>query len=98
MNGRTSTPAEVFDLVRTIYVPDDKIGQDFALFEIDTKRRRKLAKYILAKLEEDAASRSCDPSTDPGTIEHILPKNPHKSCMRPIRENIGRVEFTVSAT
>ena len=75
-DGRISTPAEVFDLVRSIYVPDDKMGQDFALLEIDTKRRRKLAKYILAKLEEDAAGRACDPSTDPGTIEHILPENP----------------------
>ena len=76
MDGRISTPAEVFDLVRSIYVPDDKMRQDFALLGIDTKRRRKLAKYILAKLEEDAAGRACDPSTDPGTIEHVLPENP----------------------
>ena len=76
MDGRISTPAGVFDLVRSIYVPDDKMRQDFALLEIDTKRRRKLVKYILAKLEGDAAGRVCDPSTDPGTIEHVLPENP----------------------
>ena len=76
LDGRISTPAGVFDIVRPIYVSDDKMAQDFALLEIDTRRRRKLAKYVLAKLEEDAGDRACDPSTDPGTIEHVLPENP----------------------
>lgn len=39
-------------------------------------QRRKLAKYILSRLEQDAADRPCDPETDPGSIEHILPENP----------------------
>ena len=43
------------------------------MFAVDTNRQRKrLAKYILAKLEEDASQRACDSDT----IEHILPENP----------------------
>ena len=56
---------------------NEKMHQDFALFAVPTRGpRKKLAKYILARLEGDAANRYCDPDTDPGTIEHILPENP----------------------
>ena len=56
---------------------DVKMAQDFALLSVNTRgSRRKLAKYILARLEEDAADRACDPDTDPGTIAHVLPENP----------------------
>ena len=34
---------------------------------------------MLARLESDASGRSCDPDTDPGTVEHILPENPADS-------------------
>ena len=30
----------------------------------------------LSRLEQDASGRACDPETDPGTVEHILPENP----------------------
>lgn len=54
--------------------------QDFALLVTDTGGQwNKLTKYILARLEEDASDRACDPDTDPGTIEHILPENPADS-------------------
>ena len=56
---------------------DSKFRSDFALLTIDTSgQRKKLAKYILSRLEEDASGRSCDPDTDPATIEHVLPENP----------------------
>ena len=70
-------PSEVFEHLKPIYVDDVKMAQDFALLSVNTRgSRRKLAKYILARLEEDAADRACDPDTDPGTIEHVLPENP----------------------
>lgn len=75
--GNARTPAAVFDHLRTIYVDDIKTKQDFATLVVSTSgQRRKLAKYILARLEQDAADRPCDPETDPGSIEHILPENP----------------------
>jgi hypothetical protein len=67
----------VFDRLNSIYVTDDRFRNDFSLYSVDTGgQRRKLAKYILCRLEEDAAGRSCDPETDPGTIEHVLPETP----------------------
>ena len=71
------TPAAVFDHLRAIYVDDVKTRQDFSRLAVSTRgRSKKLAKYILARLEQDAAGRACDPDTDPGSIEHILPENP----------------------
>ncbi len=76
-DGAARTPAAVFDRLRTIYVDDVKTRQDFARLVVPTGgQRKKLAKYILARLEQDAAERACDPETDPGTIEHILPEHP----------------------
>ena len=71
------TPAAVFEHLRTIYVDDVKTRQDFSRLAVTTRgQRKRLAKYILARLEQDAAGRACDPDTDPGTIEHVLPENP----------------------
>lgn len=75
-DGGAVTPAAVFEQLRSIYVDDGKTRQDFAGLTVKTAgRRRKLAKYILSRLEQDAG-RDCDPATDPGTIEHILPESP----------------------
>ena len=77
MEGNAGTPAAVFDHLEPIYVDDERTRQNVALLAVDTRgQRKKLAKYILARLEQDAAGRACDPETDPGTIEHILPENP----------------------
>ena len=77
IDGEAASPAEVFERLKPIYVDDQKMRQDFALLTVSTRgQRKKLAKYILARLEGDAAGHHCDPDTDPGTIEHILPENP----------------------
>ena len=77
MDGSAGTPAAVFDHLKPIYVDDERTRQNFALLAVNTRgQRKKLAKYILARLEQDAAGRACDPETDPGTIEHVLPENP----------------------
>ncbi len=69
--------ADVFRHLKPIYVDDVKFEQDFARFVIDTSgQRKKLAKYVLGRLESDASHRDVDPDTDPGTIEHMLPENP----------------------
>jgi hypothetical protein len=67
----------VFQLLRSIDVEDGKFGEDVARFVVDTSgQRKKLAKYILSRLEQDAGHRAVDPDTDPATIEHLLPENP----------------------
>lgn len=77
LDKNAAGPAAVFERLKPIYVQDGKFVQDFALLATDTGgQRKKLAKYILARLEADASGRACDPDTDPCTIEHILPENP----------------------
>lgn len=76
-DGEAQTPASVFDLLRSVYVPDEKMRQDFERLEIPTRgvgRRR--VKYVLAQLETAISGRAVDADTDPGTIEHVLPENP----------------------
>ena len=77
LEGATRSPAEVFTQLRPIYVEDAKFEQDLSRFTIQASgQRKRLAKYILARLESDASGRACDPDTDPGSIEHILPESP----------------------
>ncbi|MCY4514401.1 MAG: DUF262 domain-containing HNH endonuclease family protein [Candidatus Tectomicrobia bacterium] len=75
-DGEATSPAAIFQRLRPIYVSDEKMRQDFSQLDINTKGKKRLAKYILARLEQHASSRPCDPDTDPGTVEHILPENP----------------------
>lgn len=75
--GTARSPRDVFQTLRPIYVDDRKFEQDFASLVVDTSgQHKRLAKYILCRLEEDMTGRPCDPDTDPATIEHILPENP----------------------
>lgn len=77
LDGHARTPADVFSQLKTVYVDDIKFRQDFSRLTMDTAgRRKKLAKYILARLECDASGRACDADADPATVEHILPENP----------------------
>ena len=77
LDGSATTPAAVFERLKPIYVDDGKFRNDFALLSVDTGGQpKKVVKYLLSRLEEDASGRSCDPDTDPATIEHILPENP----------------------
>jgi hypothetical protein len=77
LDGEARTPSQVFARLRHIYVPDDRFRQNFAAMELDTGgQRKRLVKYVLARLESDRAGRLCDPDTDPATIEHVLPENP----------------------
>lgn len=77
LEGRLRTPAEVFSALRSVYVDDERFTQQFAVFAPDSAGQgSKLVRYILARLEGDASGRTCDPESDPGTVEHILPANP----------------------
>ncbi|MDM7994936.1 MAG: DUF262 domain-containing HNH endonuclease family protein [Acidobacteriota bacterium] len=76
LDGTATTPAHVFRELKSIYVDDAMFEQNFAILELDTGQRKKLAKYFLARFECDHSGRACDPDTDPASIEHILPENP----------------------
>jgi hypothetical protein len=77
LDGQAASPSQVFLQLKGIYGTDESFRQNFRLLDIDTGGpRKKLVKYILARLETDLSNKLCDPETDPGTIEHILPENP----------------------
>ncbi len=74
-NDEITYPRQVFERLRPVYVSDEKFLQDFSLLTISTKgQKRKLARYILWKLEIDASGRE-DISEDGFSIEHILPES-----------------------
>jgi uncharacterized protein with ParB-like and HNH nuclease domain len=74
--GQIVTPKQVFERLRPIYVSDEKFKQDFGLLSISTKgQKKKLVRYILWKLEMDAANRK-DINEDSFSIEYILPESP----------------------
>ena len=70
------SPAQVFSMLEAVYVDDRKMRQDFARLRVNTRGpRKRLVRYILARLEADASGREVNPDTEPATIEHILPEN-----------------------
>lgn len=77
LSGQAPSVASVFEILRPIYVSDDKFKGAFATLDMDTSGQgRRLARYVLFKLESDASDLPRDHETDPGSIEHILPENP----------------------
>jgi uncharacterized protein with ParB-like and HNH nuclease domain len=76
MSGEINHPRQVFDALRSVYVSDEKFSQDFSILSISTKgQKKKLVRYILWKLEMDAAERN-DLTEDAFSVEHILPESP----------------------
>jgi hypothetical protein len=76
-NGAVKTCPQAFDKLRHVYVTDDRFRRDFEVLELLTRgQQKKLARYVLCKLEGDLSGRACDFETDPGSIEHVLPENP----------------------
>jgi hypothetical protein len=77
LTGKASRPSDAAAALKSIYLRDSEFRNDFSFLEIRTQgSRKRLAKYILCKLEAGAAGRPIDWERDPATIEHILPENP----------------------
>jgi hypothetical protein len=87
-SGVVTKPAQVFQILKPIYVSDEQFEADFASVSIPTSNNRELIRYILLKLENHLASgnRSFD---DGGTIEHILPENPDGAWLASFPDAIG---------
>lgn len=61
-------------VLHNIYISDEDFNNDFLTAAINTNRDKKLARYILYKLEGQVGGGKYDYETDEGTIEHILPE------------------------
>ena len=69
-------PRAIFARLRPVYVDDAIFENSFGMFAINPRGRKKLLKYILCRLEEDAGGIARDPEAEPASTEHILPQNP----------------------
>ena len=76
LDGHAARPGVVFARLRPIYVDDGAFESNFAVYSINPRGRKKLLKYILCRLEEDAGGVARDPEAEPASVEHILPQNP----------------------
>ncbi len=68
--------AQVERELKEIYPSDEEFVGAFSTKTLNTKRSRKLVRYILYSLENQIASQAYNYEDDFGTIEHILPENP----------------------
>lgn len=77
IDGTAPSPRDVFNLLKSIYVEDKIFRQNFENYEVRTSGPgKKLAKYMLCRIESDLSKADIDYETDSSTIEHILPENP----------------------
>ena len=76
LDGNATRPRAVFARLRPVYVDDSTFESNFAVISINPRGRKRLLKYILCRLEEDAGGVARDPESEPASIEHILPQNP----------------------
>lgn len=75
--GRATRAGQVARHLSSVYVADDRFEQDFARLEfLASGQRKKISRYVLARLETSLSGRALDWDTDPGSIEHVLPQNP----------------------
>ena len=75
-DGEAASMGAVFERLRPVYVDDEKMQQDFSLLAVNASARKRLARYILARLEQDYSGRDFDWDAAAVTVEHILPENP----------------------
>lgn len=75
-NGEITQSNQVAQELRSIYLNDEAFVNSFSTKQINTKGKKKLARYILYKLENQIAGTDRSPDDESGTIEHILPENP----------------------
>jgi len=76
-NGELKTVQQVALEVKELYMSDTDFKNDFSTISLNTRRNKKLIKYILFELETQInnAGTVFDFEENPATIEHILPEN-----------------------
>jgi hypothetical protein len=75
-NKNVTNAKDAIVSLKNLYVSDDNFEQAFSTVEINTRRKKELAKYILVKIENQISNKDYQPEDAVSTIEHILPENP----------------------
>jgi uncharacterized protein with ParB-like and HNH nuclease domain len=76
--GKIDKPQQIAQELKGIYVDDERFENLFATKQLNTKSKKKLARYILFSLENQIAQTDRNYEESSATIEHILPENPNK--------------------
>lgn len=74
-NNELTTASSIANEVKALYTSDKDFKNDFSTTAINTKRNKKLVRYILFEIENHLAQTDIDYEDSPATIEHILPEN-----------------------
>ena len=74
-NKELTTASLIAKEVKALYTSDKDFKNDFSTTAINTKRNKKLVRYILFEIENHLAQTDTDYEDSPATIEHILPEN-----------------------
>lgn len=74
--GEIVNSSQVAQELKNIYLRDEPFVNSFATKQINTKSKKKLARYILFSMENQIAQTERNFEDESATIEHILPENP----------------------
>ncbi len=74
--GKIVNASQVEAEIKEIYLTDEEFVNTFSTKTSNTKRSKKLVRYILYSLENQIAGTDRNYEDESGTIEHILPENP----------------------
>ena len=74
--GKLINASQIAQELKEIYTSDEDFANAFKTKQINTKSRKKLARYILYSIENQIAGTDRNFEDETATIEHILPENP----------------------
>jgi uncharacterized protein with ParB-like and HNH nuclease domain len=74
-NGEVTTPTQLAEEIKELYLSDTDFRNDFATLSLNTRKNKRLIRYILFELENYISNNSYDFEEHNATIEHILPEN-----------------------
>jgi uncharacterized protein with ParB-like and HNH nuclease domain len=75
-NGEIINPQQLAEEIKELYLSDTDFKNDFSTISLNTRRNKKLIRYILFELENQISGGTLyDFEENSATIEHILPEN-----------------------
>jgi len=74
--GTINSTSQVAQELKNIYLSDERFLNLFLTKQVNTKSKKKLARYILYSIENQIAETDRNFEDETATIEHILPENP----------------------
>ena len=74
-NKEIATAAQLAQSLKVLYTSDRDFKNDFSTITLNTKRNKKLIRYILFAIDNRLGNVENDYEDNPATIEHILPEN-----------------------